>query len=168
VSGRLHSTAAVPLKKLVGPRNQSFLVILLELCIDRRQSIPGPLTVHLRPLFLCGIQCIVDGTGRHSAVFRRVTYHASWRAATNRCRQLRVGLWDTASRQPVLPGAIWRHSAWGLVRHLSLCVRRISEHVNRQKCPPLDYSLICHVLCTPPYCISWSGLPSSPGKLLST
>ena len=115
VSGHLHTTAAVPLKKLVGPRNQSFLLILLELRINTRQSIPGPLTVYLRLLFLCGIQCTMDVTGRHSAVFRRVTYHASWRAATNRCRQLRVGLWDTASRQPVLYLArydVIQHEAW--------------------------------------------------------
>lgn len=115
MNGHRHTTASVPLKKLVGPHNQSVLVTLLQLCIDRRQSIPGPLTVHLRPLFLCGIQCNVDVKGRHSAVFRRVTYHASWRAATNRCRQLRVGVWDTASRQPVLYLArydVSQHEAW--------------------------------------------------------
>jgi len=90
-----------PSSRLLGPRNQSVIVIPLQLCIDRCHSIPVPLTVHLRPLFLFGIQCNVDVTGRHSVVFRRVTYHASWRAATNRCRQLRVGLCDTTSRQPV-------------------------------------------------------------------
>lgn len=107
MSGHLHTAAAVPLKKLVGPRNLSFLVILLELCRDTRQSIPGPLIVHLRLLFLCGIQiqCIVDGRGRHSVVFRRVTYHASWRAARNRCRQLG---WVCKIRRADSPCSTWR------------------------------------------------------------